>query len=119
MLTPDPARRITVRQILRHPWVAAGMPGRLTRLNETLIGGVGAVPCDDCDDPCCCDGPDEGGSFSFSALSASTMGGHSRTSSGGAAIQVCAGTCIAAADAALWASLVSWPSTAAAVLCWA
>ena len=42
MLMPDPAKRITVRQIMRHPWVAAGMPAQLARINATLISGARA-----------------------------------------------------------------------------
>lgn len=43
MLTADPARRITVPQILAHPWVGAGF-GPLARLNAGLLSLLGLSP---------------------------------------------------------------------------
>lgn len=42
MLQPDANYRITMPQLLKHPWVARDMPPALWRLNADLLRGVSA-----------------------------------------------------------------------------
>jgi serine/threonine protein kinase len=52
MLNPDPAQRITVAQIMAHPWFTTDLPAGVTELNETLLATAAAVEVDDYDAGC-------------------------------------------------------------------
>ena len=68
-----------------------------------VLTGVGAVPCAEGDESDDSSDPDAAGdAVSFSALSGSTFGGQSRTSSGMSAIQVCLASCPAVVRRPHW-----------------
>lgn len=52
MLTPDPKQRITVAQIMAHPWFCTDLPAGVTELNETLLATAAAAEVDDYDASC-------------------------------------------------------------------
>lgn len=52
MLTPDPKERITVAQIMAHPWFCTDLPSGVTELNETLLATAAAAEVDDYDASC-------------------------------------------------------------------
>ena len=52
MLNPNPAERITVAQIMAHPWFCTDLPAGVTELNETLLATAAAAEVDDYDASC-------------------------------------------------------------------
>ena len=52
MLNPDPKQRITVAQIMAHPWFCTDLPAGVTELNETLLATAAAAEVDDYDASC-------------------------------------------------------------------
>lgn len=52
MLNPNPAERITVPEIMAHPWFCTDLPAGVTELNETLLATAAAAEVDDYDASC-------------------------------------------------------------------
>lgn len=46
MLCPDPRTRITVPEIMAHPWFCTDLPAGVTDLNETLLATAAAAEVD-------------------------------------------------------------------------
>lgn len=52
MLNPNPKERITVPEIMAHPWFVTDLPAGVTELNETLLATAAAAEVDDYDASC-------------------------------------------------------------------
>jgi serine/threonine protein kinase len=52
MLNPNPNERITVPEIMAHPWFCTDLPAGVTELNETLLATAAAAEVDDYDASC-------------------------------------------------------------------
>ncbi len=53
MLNPDPKNRITVPEIMAHPWFMTDLPAGVTDLNETLLATAAAAEVDAYDASAC------------------------------------------------------------------
>lgn len=52
MLNPNPKERITVPEIMAHPWFCTDLPAGVSELNETLLATAAAAEVDAYDASC-------------------------------------------------------------------